>query len=477
MTAGRTPRPTNQRCRNHRSRYGPGLPPLDPGGGQACDNGHCSPSWGADVGQSTGGSTGSGGTANQGSGSISGADRNIEEVLERNKQLFLETFSEDNPYCQAPGMASRCATARNQVKAGYDPYSEWVRLICGDINTNCLNQLGYRWNCGLSPCPALLIEGGEILAAVAGGVEAMGGRGLVGGLKSLPGGAALLARLKALAGQGKGAIGDVDAFGYKAANAFCSFSGDTRVLMADGSTKPISEIRPGDKVVATDPETGEQGAREVTRVWVHKDITVRLDVEGGSLTTTEDHPFWNHTDQSWQRADALDPGDQLLAADGTLAVIGPMVNRDRTETVYNLTVAAIHTYYVLAGKHRCWCTIVVVRFKGIRRRVHARREACRRSATGHWREARIRSLVSHSTGTVSPISRPCGIHLCRMFGSRFRVIVRLMKPSPIGRLGSPVRRLGTLGIIIKTRGSCSSSIEPFTQRLGTPVASSSGWML
>ncbi|MGI5146327.1 polymorphic toxin-type HINT domain-containing protein [Plantactinospora sp. CA-294935] len=323
---------------------------LDPGGGQACDNGHCSPSWGADVGQSTGGSTGSGGTANQGSGSISGADRNIEEILERNKQLFLETFSEDNPYCQAPGMASRCATARNQVKAGYDPYSEWVRLICGDINTNCLNQLGYRWNCGLSPCPALLIEGGEILVAVAGGVEAMGGRSLIGGLKSLPGGAALLARLKALAsGQGKGGIGDVNAFGYKAVTAFCSFSGDTRVLMADGSTKAISEIRPGDKVVAADPETGEQGAREVTRVWVHEDAVVRLEVEGATLTTTEDHPFWNETDQQWQRADALDLGDQLLAADGTPVVVGPMANRNETETVYNLTVAAIHTYYVLAG--------------------------------------------------------------------------------------------------------------------------------
>ena len=38
--------------------------------------------------------------------------------------------------------------------------------------------------------------------------------------------------------------------------AACSFSADTEVLMADGTTKPISEIEVGDWVLAEDPETG-----------------------------------------------------------------------------------------------------------------------------------------------------------------------------------------------------------------------------
>ena len=38
--------------------------------------------------------------------------------------------------------------------------------------------------------------------------------------------------------------------------AACSFSGETRVLMADGTTKPISEVEVGDEVLAYDPETG-----------------------------------------------------------------------------------------------------------------------------------------------------------------------------------------------------------------------------
>jgi len=136
----------------------------------------------------------------------------------------------------------------------------------------------------------------------------------------------------------------------RAANIACSFSGDTKVLMADGTTKPIENIEVGDKVAATDPETGEEGHRKVTHLWIHDDQLVNLTVASGDLTTTEDHPFWNHTDQQWQRADNLDPGDHLLTATGeTLPATGIDWATTQHDTAYNLTVADIHTYYVLAG--------------------------------------------------------------------------------------------------------------------------------
>jgi hypothetical protein len=34
--------------------------------------------------------------------------------------------------------------------------------------------------------------------------------------------------------------------------------------MADGTRKPIKDVRVGDTVLATDPETGESGPRRVT---------------------------------------------------------------------------------------------------------------------------------------------------------------------------------------------------------------------
>nr|WP_280839695.1 Hint domain-containing protein [Micromonospora sp. A200] len=134
--------------------------------------------------------------------------------------------------------------------------------------------------------------------------------------------------------------------------AFKSFSGDTHVLMADGSTKAIEDIEVGELVLATDPETGEQGPRKVTHVWVHDDDLINLELSNGAtLTTTDDHPFWNHTDQQWQEVKDLDRGDLLHSGRGTsdLAAVG--LNPDTTQraAAYNLTVAGIHTYYVLAG--------------------------------------------------------------------------------------------------------------------------------
>lgn len=139
--------------------------------------------------------------------------------------------------------------------------------------------------------------------------------------------------------------------GAKGVKAFCSFGADTKVLMADGGAKPISEVQVGDVVMSTDPQTGKQGSRVVTQLWVHEDTIVGLRVDGETLETTEDHPFWNAADQQWQRADLLDPGDLLLTSTGEHAPVeGILPATARTTTAYNLTVTDIHTYYVLAGK-------------------------------------------------------------------------------------------------------------------------------
>ncbi|WP_166664400.1 RHS repeat-associated core domain-containing protein [Actinophytocola oryzae] len=132
----------------------------------------------------------------------------------------------------------------------------------------------------------------------------------------------------------------------------CSFSGDTEVLMADGSTKPIKHVQVGDQVQATDPETGETGARTVAAVWHHQDAVLELMVEdSATVTTTEDHPFWNATDHEWQQAQQLDPGDQLYTGHlRLLRVVGLDPATTHTTTAYNLTVPGIHAYYVLAGR-------------------------------------------------------------------------------------------------------------------------------
>ena len=122
------------------------------------------------------------------------------------------------------------------------------------------------------------------------------------------------------------------------------------MLLADGNTQPIGEIDVSDWVVAADPETGERGPRQVTAVWVHQDQLVDLEIGDGTVTTTEDHPFWNVSDREWQRADELDAGESLLTAGGDLIAVGGMDWATRTGGIaYNLSVADLHTYFVVVG--------------------------------------------------------------------------------------------------------------------------------
>ncbi|WP_460707501.1 polymorphic toxin-type HINT domain-containing protein [Myceligenerans halotolerans] len=128
----------------------------------------------------------------------------------------------------------------------------------------------------------------------------------------------------------------------------CSFTGATLVLMADGSKKPIKDVQVGDEVIASDPETGEQQAREVTHVFVHEDTVTDLALDEGTvLGTTEDHPFWSVTDQRFERADELTAGERVLTVDGrTLTVGGLRYATSRTALAFNLEVDGIHTYHV-----------------------------------------------------------------------------------------------------------------------------------
>uniref|UniRef100_UPI0021C19431 polymorphic toxin-type HINT domain-containing protein n=2 Tax=Frankia gtarii TaxID=2950102 RepID=UPI0021C19431 len=134
-----------------------------------------------------------------------------------------------------------------------------------------------------------------------------------------------------------------------------SFDGDTAVLMADGTRKRIRDVRVGDRVLATDPVTGRTEARTVTALIVGQGlkhlVAVSVDTGHGSaaLTATDHHPFWDDVDHAWVDADDLTSADTLRTPTGSHIRITATREYDRTQTVYNLTVDTLHTYYVLAG--------------------------------------------------------------------------------------------------------------------------------
>lgn len=76
-----------------------------------------------------------------------------------------------------------------------------------------------------------------------------------------------------------------------------------------------------------------------------------------SLTATDGHPFWVDDDDGqagtpggrWVDAVELKRGQWLKTAHGDLVQVAGTHAHQQNTVVYNLTVADIHTYYVLAG--------------------------------------------------------------------------------------------------------------------------------
>ncbi|WP_432978319.1 LamG-like jellyroll fold domain-containing protein [Dactylosporangium sp. CA-233914] len=164
-----------------------------------------------------------------------------------------------------------------------------------------------------------------------------------------------------------------------------SFDPQTAVLMADGSTKKIEDVKLGDEVAATDPDTGTTSAKPVIRLWLNHDteltdLTIRVksssaDKAASSKTskvakvgaalvaaavvavgvtttvlhTTQHHPFWNRTTNEWSNAVDLKPGDELKTDEGATAEVVEVHNFTGAQDMRDLTVADVHTYYVVAA--------------------------------------------------------------------------------------------------------------------------------
>ncbi|MGW2046970.1 ricin-type beta-trefoil lectin domain protein [Streptomyces sp. NPDC001858] len=139
-----------------------------------------------------------------------------------------------------------------------------------------------------------------------------------------------------------------------------SFVPGTKVLMADGTTKPIEKVKTGDKVVATDPKTGETRIETVTaEIKGHGRkhlVKVTIDVDGtkgtktAQVTATDGHPFWVPELRTWIKATDLKAGEWLQTSAGTYVQVAALERwTSPRATVHNLTVGDTHTYYVVAG--------------------------------------------------------------------------------------------------------------------------------
>jgi RHS repeat-associated protein len=135
----------------------------------------------------------------------------------------------------------------------------------------------------------------------------------------------------------------------------CSFAGATLVLLADGTTKPIQNIQIGDQVQSTDTATGTNTAEPVTALHDNQDtdladITIQ-DAKGhiAVLHTTAHHRLWNQTTHQWTAAGDLKPRARLRSVNGDVEHVVAVRTWTGLAPMHDLTIAATHTFYVLAG--------------------------------------------------------------------------------------------------------------------------------
>ncbi|MEV7641758.1 polymorphic toxin-type HINT domain-containing protein [Streptomyces rubiginosohelvolus] len=164
----------------------------------------------------------------------------------------------------------------------------------------------------------------------------------------------LLKPLKAAKGLKK-ASNAVDEASDVAKDCLHSFLPGTRVLLADGTSKKIEDVEKGDVVLATDPDTGETRAKEVIETILTKDdkdfteLTVTTASGEASVVATDTHPFWSVNEKKWIDAGSVRVGTELLTSDGRSVDVTETRHYKKQQRTHDLTVAGIHTYYVLAG--------------------------------------------------------------------------------------------------------------------------------
>lgn len=133
------------------------------------------------------------------------------------------------------------------------------------------------------------------------------------------------------------------------------FAPGTMVLMADGSTRAIEELEPGDWVLADNPEDEEaarpQQVLTVLTNYTHRLVMVEViddDGEVGQIESTGKHLFFTAA-EGWKTADALERGDLLLDDEERWVEVVSASSRSVNSPTHNLIVEQDFTFFVVAG--------------------------------------------------------------------------------------------------------------------------------
>ncbi len=144
-------------------------------------------------------------------------------------------------------------------------------------------------------------------------------------------------------GMGKGFV---DAGNQAGVKRVCFVAG-TKVQTVMGLVA-IENIKVGQKVISTNPETNETGEKIVLETYIREvDRIIHLFINNEEILTTMDHPFYVYK-RGFVSAGELEKGTQLVDVNRNIVTIRSIWLEllKNPIKVYNLKVQKFHTYHV-----------------------------------------------------------------------------------------------------------------------------------
>lgn len=134
-------------------------------------------------------------------------------------------------------------------------------------------------------------------------------------------------------------------FAQTGSSGGCFLAG-TKILMADGSTKPIQEITSDDVVASYNRKAKKIIPEKVARLLVHPYYPGGYLILNGKLKVTDNHPMWRQNKEKWEQLRNFAAGDSLLSSSGKKVVIKTIDKVQGRNFVYNLHLAGDnHNYF------------------------------------------------------------------------------------------------------------------------------------
>ena len=119
-------------------------------------------------------------------------------------------------------------------------------------------------------------------------------------------------------------------------------------MLTSAGSVAIENIRAGDMVWASDPETGEVALKEVVQTFRNETTElVHVTVNGEEIVCTNEHPFYLPV-KGWTEACQLRAGDILVLVNGEYVIVEQVQHEilEAPVATYNFEVQDFHTYYV-----------------------------------------------------------------------------------------------------------------------------------